>query len=348
MATPADPFGLLGGLALPPPARLDRPAAADTPPPWEACAECGGAMGASPAAAGDFVCLDCGAEAEGPDGQGPADTPARTPVRAAPRYRVVGAESGYYQRGLDSGSVTDPRASAHSQLFRELQKWNRQHENQGGRPFAEVDLQAVADHFMRIREHEVRRSEQKRCIISGLLWYVCAESGFARKGDECARFAQLRVDGIARGKAQVRRFAEDRVISIKINPSYLCSIINMIFVQLGMGNDDFGLPRGLRLPGRVREPALLLEAAVAVVERAEQKNVGVQSVQRSKAVGASLEVLRRAGALEPGGGLISAGYVAERCRVRKNTIMRFVNELERHGQLLREVYADFGLAEPEA
>ncbi len=230
------------------------------------------------------------------------------------RLRVVGPNARWFQSELDRSNPCDHAETQKSSTYSELVRLNGDFKRRGGNPFTLDILAYCADKYHLVQQHGVRRSMMKRNIYAALLHRVCIKFGFVRSPAEVAEFAQLPSHGIARGDDLLRRIDEEIGLNIGIRSSPLVSHVNTIFERLALNS----MPRA----------ADLKRTVCAIVECAEQKNIGHQSVLRSKAFAASYEVIRRSSAATKV--KVSLDVFVERCQTRKATIRKFRVALADH------------------
>lgn len=235
------------------------------------------------------------------------------------RLRVVGPDAGYYQPDLDR---TNPGKTVEMQketTFQELVRYNKDYESRGGHPFPHDVLSDVAEIYCIVQKANVKRSMMKKRIYAALLNFSCVQRGFTRSRAECAQFAKLSTHGIAPGEDYIRGLDEDVGLGIDLNASRLGPHITTVFACLGRGQPEFARLRAL---------------VAKVVEIAEGKNIGYDSILRSKVVAVSYEVLRRSGED------ITLDFVSVKCKIRKHTIRKFLDALDQYRSHFSDAFAE--------
>jgi len=344
---PADPYGLLAALPAAPgpfPSALERRRGAAEDSRWELCPEC---LCPLQVRSMEFVCPDCGRVSEGPlEPEAPERPAARRGelLRAAPRLRIVGANSGWYQRDLDRTSATaDSRETQRRTIMQELLAYNAAYCEKHRSSFPVNVLAAVAEAYGQVQQVCVKRSHMKQAILAALLMHMCVRHNFVRSNAEVARFMQLSKQGTARGDDFLRALRADGKIDVDVNADRLTPHTVAIFAMLGLAEahaDDLApVAAGLLRRSHACDDATahLQRAVCAVVRTALDKNIGTHSVLRSKTAAAAHEVLRRAGART------TLDAVVERCGIRKNTIVRFTGELLAFHSHFVPVYQEYRL-----
>jgi transcription initiation factor TFIIIB Brf1 subunit/transcription initiation factor TFIIB len=316
--------------------------ASNPAPPWEMCPECLCQMQVQGL---EFVCPICCRVSEGPLEMEVSDREGvrycSSMVRPAPRLRIVGPDSAYYQRDLDRNTTVDYSETQRRHVMQELMAYNTAYREQGGNPFPINVLEATADAYGQVQRVCVKRSQMKQTILAALLYHMCIKHNFTRDRHEVADFAQLRSHGIARGDDFLRSLQADQKIDIDVNRDRLTPYIVTTFARMKLGSkyasDLLGVSATFSRGGRA-DPIEALQAAVRdIVGIAVDKNIGTQSVLRSKVIATTYEVLRRAGAKT------TLDDIVSRCTIRKNTITRFTTKLFEYHTHFQAAYAQHNL-----
>lgn len=331
-AAAADPFGILasgGGDALAALLQLAElkgcKAEEQRPPgarPGDACPECACDLVVQDMS---YECPACHAVFEAADIQDvlPVSNPEVVGSGALRgRLRVVGREAGWFQPDLDRTNPGESSEAQKKSTYQELVRYNRDYESRGGNPFPLDVLEDVAANYHIIQQASVKRSMMKKVILAALVFHTCISRGFTRTRAEAAELLQLTNHGIARGDDYLRSVDEDRGLEIDMNCDRLRPHITSVFAQLDLAEEGY-------------EP--LRAAVAAIVEAADQKYIGYQSVLRSKVIAATYEVLRRKG------GPTTIDEVSAKCQIRKHTIRRFLDELGEYHSHFESIYAAHGL-----
>ena len=238
------------------------------------------------------------------------------------RLRVVGRGAGWFQPDLDRTNPGESSEAQKKSTYQELLKNNRDYGSRGGNPFPLDVLQNVAENYYNIQQKSVKRSMMKKAILAALVFYTCINRGFTRTRAETAELLRLKTHGIARGDDYLRSVDEDCSLEINMNSNRLHPHITSVFAQLDLNEDSYGPLR---------------ETIAAIVKIAEEKYIGFRSVLRSKVIATTLEVLRRKGIS------ITIDDVSQKCKIRKHTIRRFLDELSSYHSHFEEEYRHFGL-----
>lgn len=269
----------------------------------------------------EYLCPDCGIVVEtGTDIMAANSEPEMV---SRPRIRVVGPGQSYYQRDLERASVGDYAEQQLKSIREEYGGYNWHYSNAGGNPFPEVALEEAARIYNSVqRMGYVKRSQCKRSIMAAALYRGCIERNFIRSPAEVAAFMQLPSGGIAKGDDFLRQVDADHGLGIDMNKNTCAAHIQTTFCYL-------------KLQGDKHQP--LREAVKAVVQTAVTKRIGTSSQMKSKVIAATYAVLTRAG--HP----ITLDEVRESCRIRKNTITKFMAELDAYHSHFVGVYCEHGL-----
>lgn len=285
-----------------------------------------------------YVCPGCGLIREAADISEVLPTAPAT-VRAGSRatqgrLRYVGADARYYQPGLDGSNPVESSEVQKRGTLQELQRYNTDYVTRGGNAFPATVLAEVAECYHQVRLEGVRRSYQKRAIISALLYYSCLHQGFSRRRSECALFSHLPTRGIAKGSNVVWDMDEN----LRNDPKRGGEGLGLNLNCDQIGPHTVTALHHLELPGGA-ESYLDLHAPIReLVEIACARHIGTESVLRTKVLTATFEVLRRSRAP------VAPEVFYRKCGIRKNTVARFARNLEDyHEEYFREVYRRHGL-----
>lgn len=250
-------------------------------------------------------------------------TAAKTPGEASMRgrLRVVGPEASWFQPDMDRSNPVEGREIQKRAVYTELQRLNRDFEGRGGKPFPLDVLQEVACQYNGVQARCVKRSQQKRKILSALLYHLCIKSGFHRSEKDAADFAQLSTKGIAGGDDFLREagFAGQE-LDLDRNPTH--PLIRTAMSLLDLYADDH---------------PTVAAATAAVVGVAEEHMLSSDTVKQSKVNAALYEVLRRSGVT------VRLAEFAEKCETRSATLKKFLTVLADYHSFFEKIYADHGL-----
>jgi hypothetical protein len=277
----------------------------------------------------ELHCSSCQVVLEGDTTQAdPADDDAS--ARRQPqtgRLRIVGPNSGHYQPDLDRSSSTNTRAIQRKQVYEEYLLYRQRHVETGGSEFPLNVLDLAADIYHSIQKQVTKRSQSKKCIMASCLQIACIQKGYAPNRTEVAQFMKLATKGTARGENFIRKMRADGLIDVDVNKDTCEPHIETTFAFLGLDTAD---------------SAHLQKAVKAVVKTSIAEAIGVSSVIRTKAMGATYIVLRRH-AIATGSKAISLTEFCLKCSIRKNTLDRFCVQLADFHSHFEDVYKQAGL-----
>ena len=320
----ASPFGVLslgspGGAPSP-----EVPAIGSAGPPAETC-ECGGQLRRGMNGL-EYVCDGCGLIVEGDSAEpGDDDAPRSAPTTA--RLRIVGRNSNQLQPDLyRSGEGTTAEAQK-KQILEEYLVYRQLYIEAGGRAFPINACERASEYYNKVQRLCVKRSQNKKAIMSACLWRACISIGFAPTKPEIAAFMQQPNKGIARGDNFVRSLIADGKMDIEANADPSRAEIVTLFAHLGYDGEQYD---------RLRE------AVYEVVQTAIKNSIAVSSILRSKVAGASYVVLRRC----TDRSLVSKPMsLQEFCqeRIRKNTAERVLRQIDAYHSFFEGVYRQYGL-----
>lgn len=292
----------------------------------EQCPKCGGRMHTLEH---EYQCSSCTFVVERDTTlSDPADDDA--PARRQPqtgRLRIVGPNSGHYQPDLDRSSSTNYAATQRKQIYEEYLMY-RQRRIDAGEPTYPLNvLELAADIYHEIQRQVTKRSQSKKAIMASCLKIACVQKGFAPNTAELARFMGLATKGTARGENFIRKMKADGHISVDVNKDTCNPHIVTTFALLNMDGSD---------------AAQLQTVVESVVKKSISDTIGVSSVIRSKAMGATYVVLRRA-AIASGTKAVTLSEFCQKCQIRKNTVDRFVDQLTAYHSHFEDIYKAAGI-----
>jgi len=289
------------------------------------CSVCGGQMrrGANDL---ENVCVECGLVVEGDTTEYDGDDTVRMPSSSA-RLRIVGSNSSCLQPDLYRSGGGNTPISQQKQIFEEFKVYRNLYIEAGGRAYPLNACEKAAEYYSEVQRACVKRSQSKKVIMAFCLQRACHSIGFAPGKADISMMMQLPGKGIARGENFVRSLIADGKMELEANPDQCRPEISTLFVHLG-----YGVARYERLR----------EAAYQIVQLALTKNIGTNSVLRSKAAGATFIVLSRCDRA-----LLPSPDLKEFCKknqIRKNTVERFTKQVEDYHSHFVPLFEEFGLS----
>ena len=346
----ADPFGLeLADIDLP--ADFDvvamlaggsmRTAAVATPIAGSAfCSICGGDLRCEIDGL-RRVCAVCANIVEG-DSTEPEDDDVPRAAAGASRLKLVGVGSSSLQPDLYRSSSGDSSVTQKRLITDEFMLYRQQYIERGGHAIPINAITRAVDFYHEVQRECVKRSQNKKRIMAACLHHACIDIGFLPSNAEIADFMQLQNNGIAPGVNFIRALAADGKMSIDTctdpwKPAR--AEVTTLFAHLGLNGDEL---------------APLRDAVFDIIKTAADEKIGTNSFLRSKVAGATYTVLRRA-ALSDGTNLppaalraavaVATGGLQSFCadRIRKNTVERFLRELEDYHSKFEGLFARHNL-----
>lgn len=244
------------------------------------------------------------------------------------KLRIVGYNSSHFQPDLyrsDNGNIN---LLQKKQILTEYKNYRHQFIEKGGRPFPLTACELATEYYNMIQQKCVKRSQNKKSIMAACLWQACLLIDFAPSKIEISQFMQLPHKGIARGNNFIRALVSDGQLDINPNTDPLYPEIRTLFLQLDYTDDKY---------------KQLHEIVYNVIQIATTNSIGINSLPRSKVIGTTYIVLKRCRDKS----LVAVPPVdtKEFCknRIRKNTIDRFINEINSYHSYFKEYYISVGL-----
>jgi phosphoglycolate phosphatase-like HAD superfamily hydrolase len=206
----------------------------------------------------------------------------------------------------------------------EYSKYRSQHIENGGREFNLDACRKAAEKYNIIQQSCVRRSQVKKEIMAGCYYQSCLELGFSPAKSDIAAFMQLQTKGISKGTNFLRSFVADKKIELMEVDPYT-PVINSVFASYygtENGNSD------------------LKKAVYEIVQLCLANGIGTASILRSKIAAATFVVTQRSDKQSPPIG------IAEFCvmvGIRRNTVEKFLEEMDNFHSYFEEIYIKFKL-----
>ena len=322
---------------LPPSFDAGRPGdcgAAPAPAQLEVCTECSRKLQLTQNGY-EYECPECHLVYESAGGYEPpakagGETPGESSLRG--RLRVVGVDSRYYQPDMDRTNPVDTSEVQKRSTYTELVNLNRSYVSSGGNAFPLDVLQHVANEYNIVQKDGVRRSNRKKDILSALIHHTCIEFGFTRRKEDITDMVQLNKSGISKGDKYLRNLEEEK-LDLNLNKSTIEASVNTTLALLGI-RDVKGSP------ARVKP---LQAAIIDIVQTAETRLVGLKSIQETKVIAATAEVLSRHRDSDLNTRRLAD--VAKTCKKRPATLKNFADVLRKHHKkIFKQVYARHGLS----
>jgi transcription initiation factor TFIIIB Brf1 subunit/transcription initiation factor TFIIB len=277
----------------------------------------------------EYVCSGCGLVVEGDTAEIDDDGAPRAAPNNA-RLRIVGPNSNQLQPDLYRSGSGNTAATQKKQILDEYKVYREYYIENGGRAFPLDACKQASEYYNEVQKLYVKRSQNKKLIMASCLLHACQSLGYAPTRVEVATFMQLPTKGIARGENFVRSLAANGDMEIDTNANPCRPEIMTLFAHLGLEEPIYD---GLR------------DAVFNIVQKAQSKNIGISTLLRGKVAGATFVVLKRC----KGGGAslppVKNISMQEFCknRIRKNTVERFIRELEQYHTHFEECYKNADL-----
>lgn len=245
------------------------------------------------------------------------------------KLRIVGMNNNHFQPDLyrsDNGNISQLQKK---QIFSEYKDYRQRFIDAGGRPFPLNACELATDFYNKIQQKCVKRSQNKKAIMAACLWQACLRIEFAPSKIEISRFMQLPHKGIARGNNFIRALVSDNQLDINPNTNPIYPEIKTLFLQLDYNDEKY---------------KVLHDIIYNIIEIATKNSIGINSLPRSKVIGTTYIVLKRCKDTS----LVACPPTdtKEFCKnkIRKNTIDRFINEINSYHSYFMLYYESVGLS----
>lgn len=244
------------------------------------------------------------------------------------KLRIVGFNSNHFQPDLyrsDNGNISMLQKK---QILSEYKDYRQRFIESGGRPFPFTACEIATEFYNMIQQKCVKRSQNKKAIMAACLWQACLLIDFAPSKIEISKFMQLPHKGIARGNNFIRTLVSNNQLDINPNTNPIYPEIKTLFIQLDYTTDKY-------------KP--LHDIIYNIIQIATDNSIGINSLPRSKVIGTTYIVLKRCQDKT----LVSNPPIdtKEFCKnkIRKNTIDRFINEINSYHSYFKDYYKSVGL-----
>ncbi len=244
------------------------------------------------------------------------------------KLRIVGCNSNHFQPDLyrsDNGNIS---VLQKKQILSEYKEYRHRFIENGGRPFPLNACEIATEFYNMIQQQCVKRSQNKKAIMAACLWQACLVIDFAPSKIEISRFMQLPHKGIARGNNFIRTLVSNNQLDINPNTNPIYPEIKTLFIQLNYIDDKY---------------KVLHDIIYTIIQIATDNSIGINSLPRSKVIGTTYIVIKRCRDKS----LISnpPTDTKEFCKnkIRKNTIDRFINEINDYHSYFVDYYESVGL-----
>jgi hypothetical protein len=244
------------------------------------------------------------------------------------KLRIVGFNSNHFQPDLyrsDNGNIS---LLQKKQIFTEYKDYRQRFIESGGRPFPLTACEIATEFYNMIQQKCVKRSQNKKAIMAACLWQACLLIDFAPSKIEISKFMQLPHKGIARGNNFIRTLVSNNQLDINPNTNPIYPEIRTLFIQLEYIGDKY---------------KVLHDIIYNIIQIANNNSIGINSLPRSKVIGTTFIVLKRCRDTT----LIANPPVDTKdfCKnkIRKNTIDRFINEINAYHSYFKDYYESVGL-----
>jgi hypothetical protein len=279
----------------------------------------------------ESVCLECGYVRRGDTTEGADDDDEadRRPAVTG-RLRLVGANSGLYAPDLCRSSVINQAEVQKKQVLDDFRNYCRRYSDRGGRSFPEQAFEIATERYSELQKNgKVMRSQIKRVVMAELLREACIRIGFSPRQGEVAAMMELPHQGTSRGGNIIRKMVADGKMTEAAGQTdgsaqQVIAEIQMFFAYLNVSDAD---------------AKVLMPAAKSIVDMTDSLNICTQSKLRSRAAGAVFITLGR----RPGAEAMGLTEFCDRGRIRKNTVDKVVDDINRYHTLFVPVYAAAGL-----
>lgn len=244
------------------------------------------------------------------------------------KLRIVGFNSNHFQPDLyrsDNGNIS---ITQKKQILAEYKDYRQRFIEAGGRPFPLTACELATDFYNMIQQKCVKRSQNKKAIMAAVLWQACLLINFAPSKIEISKFMQLPHKGIARGNNFIRTLVSNKQLDLDPNTDPVYPEIRTLFIQLEYLDEKY---------------KTLHDIIYNIIQIAVENSIGINSLPRSKVIGTTYIVLKRCQdkTLVPNPPMDTKDFCKN--KIRKNTIDRYINEINSYHSYFKPYYEEVGL-----
>nr|BBO54009.1 C315R homolog protein [Abalone asfa-like virus]BCY04557.1 hypothetical protein [Abalone asfa-like virus] len=258
------------------------------------------------------------------------------------RFRIVGANSSYYQRDLDRAINIEYSEIQKKQIIRELSTYNQIYKEKNGKNLSKTILIETANEYNKIQKICVnKRNQTKQSILAAILLNVCFNNQLGKSEKEISEFMHLSKKGIAKGQDFLKSLHEDNKIELdfnavgKIKAYTLTTLLELGLITESEFCEFDNIYPYLFVKGR--KVIDFINLIDEIVQQAEKLKIGIKSEKRSKVIATIFIILSR---LDTN---IKLSEITDRCQIRKNTIQRFILVLEQYHSQFKNIFRKYGL-----
>lgn len=244
------------------------------------------------------------------------------------KLRIVGYNSNQFQPDLYRSDNCNVNILQYKQILNEYKEYRQKFIKSGHRAFPLNACELATDFYNKIQKQCVKRSQNKKAIMAACLWQACLLIDFAPPKREISEFMQLPQKGIARGNNFIRSLVSDGQLDINPNTDPIFPEIKTLFLQIQY----------------TAECQLVLQQYIyEIIQIACKNSIGINSLPRTKVIGTAYIVLKRCKdtKINPNPPIDTKEFCKN--KIRKNTIDRFINEINSYHSYFKEYYESVGL-----
>jgi hypothetical protein len=265
------------------------------------------------------------------------------------KLRLVGYNSNHFQPDLyrsDNGNIN---VLQKKQILNEYKDYRQRFIDIGERAFPLNACEIATEFYNKIQQNCVKRSQNKKAIMAACLWQACLLIDFAPSKIEISKFMQLPHKGIARGNNFIRTLVSNGQLDIDPNTDPIYPEIRTLFLQMSYEDDNN------RSDNKEKKIINLMDKTVKhtykelhdiiyeIINIATTNSIGINSLPRTKVIGTTYIVLKRCTNKEliPDPPIDTKTFCKN--KIRKNTIDRFIGEINSYHSYFKKYYELVGL-----
>ena len=247
------------------------------------------------------------------------------------RLRIVGPGSNQLQPDLYRSSSGLTNNAQITQIYNEFVKYMNNYTDQNGRAFPLTVCKLAAVYYTQIKQIHVRRNKKKSLTMIECFRQACLEHNIVPSKKELTKFINLPNRGLAKGENYVRKLVSDGKVNINLDMDPIQPTIESTLTKVF--GEHYEKSRFISI----------IEATKCIIQIANNNYIGINSVLNSKIVSATFAILYRCADTLIVPKQINSKDFCIKCQIRKNTVEKFVKELNSYNSFFEDVYKKYGL-----
>lgn len=244
------------------------------------------------------------------------------------KIRLVGANSVFLRANMHRTTRSNATEVRKRYILEDYKRFRRAFQADHGKNIPLTVCETATELYNAVQENCVKRSQNKKLIMAACLWRSCLAENFAPSFAEIATFMKLPHKGFAKGENFLRFLVSDEKMDLDMEFDPTMPTIVTFFEKLMLRGDRY---MNLHL------------AAYEIIKIADENNIGVSSMLRSKVAGSVYSVLSRCSDSSLVAQSVDINQYSKLVEVGLTTIKRFLMDIHDYHSYFEGCYKKFGL-----